>query len=249
MSARRSARYGAMRVAMPPQKMASHASLGEGQSGCASSTSRARARGSAGRLRAGDRDLRIHHLARSRGRRTSHPQPLEAAAQGLHVVGAGRRAARTGRARRAPRRRSSSGRRRSTVRVIGPDMREAPRPARRVDRDAPVGRLVAEDARAGGGDADRAAAVGADGERTEPRRHRRARAAARAARRAVQIPRIAGDAEDAGCGWRRSSRRSACSSCRAGWRPPPSSAPPWARPRWARCPRRAACRTWCGSPW
>jgi len=38
MSARRSPREGASRAAMPPQKMASHASLGEGQPRSTSST-------------------------------------------------------------------------------------------------------------------------------------------------------------------------------------------------------------------
>ena len=73
----------------------------------------------------------------------------------------------------------------------GADVREAPRAARRVGRDAPVGGLQAEDPRAGGGDADRAAAVGPDVKRAQSRRRGRGRAAGRASRRPLEVPGIA----------------------------------------------------------
>ena len=64
-----------------------------------------------------------------------------------------------------------------------------------VDRDEPVRRLEADDAAAGGGDADRAAGVGSQGRVGEPGRERRSRASRRAAGDPSRCDRVRDSAE------------------------------------------------------
>src|SRR5215468_6148297 len=81
-----------------------------------------------------------------------------------------------------------------TVLVMGPTCERLG--ASRLHGNATEGGLVAHDPREGGGYPNGAAAVGADGQRPEPSRHRRTSAAARSTGRAIQVPGVARDAEE-----------------------------------------------------
>ena len=83
------------------------------------------------------------------------------------------------------------------------DRQAVPGLVQRRHRDAVALRLEAEQAAAAGGDADRAAAVGAERAADQAGGDRGRRAAARAARRAVEVPRVAGRAERRRLGERR----------------------------------------------
>ena len=139
-------------------------------------------------------DLGVHRVGPAEVVAVGDAQPLHAPAERLHVIdaGGGERVlvALVGARADVHHQRCVRDRPRH-----GTDVGEAPRRAEGIDGDEAEGRLQPEDAGARRGDPDGAAAVGADRQRSQPGRDRRARPTARAARRAVEVPRVARDAE------------------------------------------------------
>ena len=148
-------------------------------------------------------------------------------------------------ARRAERRRVArigAGHRRGEQRRVLHRMRERPdrierrrQRHRAVEADEAVGRLEAGQAAQRGGNADRAAGVGADRRRHQARRRRRrrSRCSTRPPRDASSCPTDSTARPSAGCGPSRRTRTRPCASCRAeSCRRPAAARPPW------RCDRR-----------
>ena len=180
---------------MPPQKSSYHASRGDGHAGFTSSTRQPSSRNA--------RAARAQIAATSGSTQSAKPrssvhatrQPFTRSAERapiIHAVGRQRvLIALVGPGARLQHQRGVGHRARHRPRV-----REAPGAAGRVDRHASERGLEADDARAGRGNPDRAAAVGADVERAEPGGGRRRGAAARAARASGRDSRIARDPEE-----------------------------------------------------